>query len=216
MLGVMTTVLVQSSSTSTSIVVAMVSAGSAQSIHRLFIFTFTFTSRCAYILQEFTERTGTECILSCFDASCTVLEVETCVPIVMGANIGTTITSALVSLTQASDRERFRRAVTAATVHDSFNWLTVLILLPIEVVSGRSAASSLSAFLLTLDWRISISITSFHFARIPAPRVRSAGAAAAASHCKEHQLRPAKDDHWPIHSPHRYGIRVPKRIRMYR
>lgn len=59
----------------------------------------------------------------------------------MGANIGTTITSALVSLTQAGDRERFRRAVTAATVHDSFNWLTVLVLLPIEVVTGMSECS---------------------------------------------------------------------------
>ena len=65
-------------------------------------------------------------------------------PIVMGANIGTTITSALVSLTQAGDRERFRRAVTAATVHDSFNWLTVLVLLPIEVIFGRSVVLSLS------------------------------------------------------------------------
>ena len=74
-----------------------------------------------------------------------VLEVETCVPIVMGANIGTTITSALVSLTQAGDRERFRRAVTAATVHDSFNWLTVIVLLPVEVLFGRSVVLSVSA-----------------------------------------------------------------------
>ena len=65
----------------------------------------------------------------------------------MGANIGTTITSALVSLTQAGDRERFRCAVTAATVHDSFNWLTVLVLLPIEVIFGRSVVLSLSPVL---------------------------------------------------------------------
>jgi sodium-dependent phosphate cotransporter len=60
----------------------------------------------------------------------------------MGANIGTTITSALVSLTQAADRERFRRAVTAATVHDSFNWLTVVVLLPVEALVGTLVLSS--------------------------------------------------------------------------
>lgn len=37
---------------------------------------------------------------------------------------------------QASDREEFKRAFAAATVHDMFNWLTVLVLLPIEVIFG--------------------------------------------------------------------------------
>lgn len=34
---------------------------------------------------------------------------------------------------QSADRNEFRRAFAAATVHDMFNWLTVLVLLPIEV-----------------------------------------------------------------------------------
>lgn len=51
----------------------------------------------------------------------------------MGANIGTSITNTLVSLMQSTDRNQFRRAFAAATVHDVFNWLTVLILLPVEV-----------------------------------------------------------------------------------
>ena len=51
----------------------------------------------------------------------------------MGANIGTSVTNTIVSLMQASDRNEFRRAFAAATVHDMFNWLTVIVLLPIEV-----------------------------------------------------------------------------------
>ena len=82
------------------------------------------------------------------DMARAVLEVETCVPIVMGANIGTTITSALVSLTQTDRRPRtFRRAV---TIHDSFNWLTVLVLLPVEVIFGRSAVCLCLCFLVLL------------------------------------------------------------------
>jgi sodium-dependent phosphate cotransporter len=34
---------------------------------------------------------------------------------------------------QVSNREEFRRAFAAATVHDMFNWLTVIVLLIVEV-----------------------------------------------------------------------------------
>ena len=54
----------------------------------------------------------------------------------MGANIGTSVTNTIVSLAQSGDRNEFRRAFAAATVHDMFNWLTVLLLLPLEAVSG--------------------------------------------------------------------------------
>ena len=54
----------------------------------------------------------------------------------MGANIGTSVTGVIVSVTQAGDRAIFRRAFSAATVHDMFNWLTVLILLPVEMATG--------------------------------------------------------------------------------
>ena len=50
----------------------------------------------------------------------------------MGANIGTSVTNTIVSLMQSTDRNEFRLAFAAATVHDMFNWLTVLVLLPIE------------------------------------------------------------------------------------
>ncbi|CAL1278365.1 unnamed protein product [Larinioides sclopetarius] len=92
MIGVLATVLVQSSSTSTSVVVTMV---------------------------------GTH-----------LLTVRDAVPIIMGANIGTSVTNTVVSLGQASDRREFRRAFAAATIHDMFNWLAVIVLLPLEVATG--------------------------------------------------------------------------------
>lgn len=58
------------------------------------------------------------------------------IPIVMGANIGTSITNTIVSLTQVGDRNQFRRAFAGATVHDMFNWLTVICLLIVEVTTG--------------------------------------------------------------------------------
>ena len=52
----------------------------------------------------------------------------------MGTNVGTSVTNTIVSFTQISDRNEFRRAFAAATVHDMFNWLTVIILFVLEVV----------------------------------------------------------------------------------
>ena len=56
---------------------------------------------------------------------------------VMGANIGTSLTSTLVSLTQISDRRQFELAFAGATVHDCFNWLTVTVLLTLEMTTGE-------------------------------------------------------------------------------
>lgn len=92
MIGILATVLVQSSSTSTSIVVTMVASG--------------------------------------------IIEVRPAIPIIMGANIGTSVTNTLVSIAQSGNRRQFRRAFAGATVHDMFNWLTVIILLPLEVATG--------------------------------------------------------------------------------
>jgi sodium-dependent phosphate cotransporter len=60
------------------------------------------------------------------------LTVEHSIPIVMGANIGTTVTNLLVSLTHMARRTEFRRALAAATVHDFFNLISVAVLLPVE------------------------------------------------------------------------------------
>lgn len=56
------------------------------------------------------------------------------IPMLMGANIGTSLTSTLVSLGHIKDDEEFHRAFSAATVHDNFNLLAVAILFPIEVL----------------------------------------------------------------------------------
>lgn len=107
MIGVLATVLVQSSSTTTSIVVGMVSGG--------------------------------------------LLDVQTSIPIVMGANIGTSVTNTIVSLGQITNKNDFRRAFAGATVHDMFNWLTVIVLLPLEVLTG---------YLNWISGRIVASVTS--------------------------------------------------------
>ncbi|XP_071361373.1 solute carrier family 34 member 2a [Trachinotus anak] len=65
-----------------------------------------------------------------------LLTVQLAVPIIMGTNIGTSVTNTLVAMTQAGDRSTFRRAFAGATVHDFFNWLSVLVLLPLEVATG--------------------------------------------------------------------------------
>ena len=92
MIGVLFTVLVQSSSTCTSVIVSMVSSG--------------------------------------------IVNVRTAIPMVMGANIGTSLTSTLVSLTHVSDKAQFEKAFAGATVHDCFNWLTVIVLLAFESTTG--------------------------------------------------------------------------------
>uniref|UniRef100_A0A673WYG9 Sodium-dependent phosphate transport protein 2A n=1 Tax=Salmo trutta TaxID=8032 RepID=A0A673WYG9_SALTR len=90
--GILVTVLVQSSSTSTSIIVSLVSSG--------------------------------------------LLEVRSAVPIIMGTNIGTSVTNTIVAMMQAGERNDFKRAFAGATIHDCFNWLSVLVLLPMEVATG--------------------------------------------------------------------------------
>ena len=59
--------------------------------------------------------------------------VEIAVPMIMGANMGTTITNTIVSLGNLGNRGQFNKAFQAATVHDFFNLYSILIFLPIEV-----------------------------------------------------------------------------------
>ena len=54
----------------------------------------------------------------------------------MGANIGTSVTNTIVALGQITEKSDFRRAFAGATVHDMFNWLAVIVLLPLEVATG--------------------------------------------------------------------------------
>lgn len=78
-----------------------------------------------------------------------VLPVEYAVPMVMGANIGTTVTNTLASLGHVRQGAYFERALGAATMHDYFNILSVAVLLPIELMFHpifRSAAWLADAF----------------------------------------------------------------------
>ena len=64
------------------------------------------------------------------------LPVSIAIPMIMGANMGTTITNTIVSLGHVRKGEEFRRAFSAATVHDFFNLLSILIFLPLEIMFG--------------------------------------------------------------------------------
>lgn len=112
MIGIIATVLVQSSSTITAIIVGLVAGG---------------------------------------------LSVNTAIPMVMGANIGTTITNTLVSLGYATKKKEFRRAFSAATTHDFFNILSVAIFLPLELLFGflEYFSGLFAALLNSVDWGFS-------------------------------------------------------------
>jgi sodium-dependent phosphate cotransporter len=71
------------------------------------------------------------------------LTTRNAVPIIMGANIGTTVTCALVSLGHITRKEEFRRAMSGALVHDFFNLMAVGILLPVELVTGWLSGTGL-------------------------------------------------------------------------
>ena len=91
LVGILATVLVQSSSVTTATIVGLVAAGQ--------------------------------------------LPIETAVPMIMGANIGTSVTNTIVSLAHARRDEEFRLAFSAATMHDFFNLMAVAILLPLELTT---------------------------------------------------------------------------------
>ncbi len=92
------------------------------------------------------------------------LPLSTAIPLVFGANIGTSITSTIVSTNYASDKKEFKRAFAAATIHDFFNLLAVLIIFPLEMythflekVSGTIANNIYGTF--------SFDIKSFNFVK---------------------------------------------------
>jgi sodium-dependent phosphate cotransporter len=72
------------------------------------------------------------------------ISLPAAIPIIMGANVGTTITSTIVSLGFINKRKEFRRAVTAGTYHDFFNILTVIVLFPLEYFYGFLSGLSLT------------------------------------------------------------------------
>ncbi len=62
--------------------------------------------------------------------------IELAIPIIMGANIGTSITNTIASLPQIKRSNEFKRAFAAATVHDFFNFLSVMVLFPLQLATN--------------------------------------------------------------------------------
>jgi sodium-dependent phosphate cotransporter len=90
------------------------------------------------------------------------LPVVIAIPMVMGANIGTTITNTIVSLGHIRRGVEFRRAYAAATIHDFFNLLSVIIFLPLEIQFG--ILDKIGAYLSSLVYGgNSMSMKSFNF-----------------------------------------------------
>ncbi len=83
------------------------------------------------------------------------LPLALAVPMIMGANIGTTVTNTLASLGSIRRPEEFRRAFAAATVHDFFNLLAVAVLLPLELATGvlSRMAGGITEVLIAADLR---------------------------------------------------------------
>ena len=64
------------------------------------------------------------------------MPIETAIPIVMGANIGTSVTNTLVSLGHIGPGREFERAFAASTIHDFFNIFAVVMLFPLQVMTN--------------------------------------------------------------------------------
>lgn len=80
------------------------------------------------------------------------LPIANAIPMVMGANIGTTVTNTLASLGHIGRKDEFQRAFAAATVHDFFNYITVLVLLPLELMTGYLRTSAELLTKLVVGW----------------------------------------------------------------
>jgi solute carrier family 34 (sodium-dependent phosphate cotransporter) len=61
------------------------------------------------------------------------LSLEHAIPVVIGANIGTTITAMLVSFAHINKKKEFKRATSAAAAHNIFNIFGAVVLFPLEV-----------------------------------------------------------------------------------
>ncbi|MTI15829.1 Na/Pi cotransporter family protein [Rhodobacteraceae bacterium RKSG542] len=64
------------------------------------------------------------------------LPLSIAIPVVIGANFGTTITNSIVSLGFARNKADLKRAFAAATVHDAFNLLCLFIFLGLQISFG--------------------------------------------------------------------------------
>ena len=64
------------------------------------------------------------------------LDVQGAIPIIIGSNLGTSVTNTQVSVGHISRPEEFRRAFAAATVHDFFNLILVVVFFPLQLFTN--------------------------------------------------------------------------------
>jgi sodium-dependent phosphate cotransporter len=73
------------------------------------------------------------------------------IPMIIGANIGTSVTNTLVSFGHVTRGAEFERAFSGAVVHDIFNIMAASILFPVEIITrqiwGRGLLHTLSYYL---------------------------------------------------------------------
>ena len=83
------------------------------------------------------------------------------IPIVMGANIGTTITSTIISLGYITKKKEFKQAISAGVVHDFFNILITAILFPLEYYYGFLSSLAVDLTEIIFSGQSSIGNLSF-------------------------------------------------------
>ena len=92
------------------------------------------------------------------------LPIAIAIPMIMGSNMGTTVTNTLAALGNVKDSEAFNRSFSAATVHDFFNLFTILIFLPLELLFHP--LEQLSGYLANwFQGSDDISVSQFDFIR---------------------------------------------------
>jgi sodium-dependent phosphate cotransporter len=64
------------------------------------------------------------------------VSISLAIPIIMGANIGTSITNTIAALPQIKRDNEFKRAFAASTVHDFFNIIAVIVIFPIQLATN--------------------------------------------------------------------------------
>lgn len=128
MIGVLCTVCMMSSSTTTSIVVSLAGAGAVTVKSGIYVSTIQSCS-LRIKLQGINSKNG---IVSTYSLPPFLWHFQ----IIMGSNIGTSVTNTIVAMGQMGEGDQLERAFAGATVHDMFNFLTVAVLLPVEVITG--------------------------------------------------------------------------------
>ena len=70
------------------------------------------------------------------------LDVSRAIPIVMGSNMGTSVTNVIVAAGHINRRREFKRAFAAAVIDDFFELLSILVLFPLQLTTDFLGVSA--------------------------------------------------------------------------